>query len=56
MVSEISKKEYWKEQNENFDFDILYENEDAMFEYARHQQCMQRLSESRWTVGVDTLS
>ncbi|XP_048727017.1 zinc finger MYM-type protein 1-like [Ostrea edulis] len=45
-----------QEANKDLDFDLLYENEDALFEAAMRQTMMPKLSETRWTSRVDTLS
>lgn len=45
-----------KQGNKDLYFDLLYENEDALFEAAMRQTMMPKLSETRWTSRVDTLS
>lgn len=42
--------------NKDLDFDLLYDNEDALLEAAMRQTMMPKLSETRWTSRVDTLS
>ncbi|VDI48642.1 Hypothetical predicted protein [Mytilus galloprovincialis] len=45
-----------KQVNKDLDFDLLYDNEDDLFEAAMRQTVMPKLSETRWTSRVDTLS
>ncbi|XP_062608080.1 zinc finger MYM-type protein 1-like [Saccostrea cucullata] len=45
-----------KEGSKELDFDLLYENEDVLFESAMRQNMMPKPSDTRWTSRVDTLS
>ena len=50
------QKEGHQQGNKELDFDLLYESEDALSEAAMRQNVMPKLSETRWTSRVDTLS
>ena len=49
-------KEGHQQSNKELDFDLLYESEETLFEAAMRQNMMPKLSETRWTSRVDTLS
>ena len=51
----ILKKEV-QQDDKDLDFDLLYESEEALFGAARRQKVMPKLTETRWTSRIDTLS